>query len=141
MTLLLVKLTTCVDDGRFVVLCPIEEVHHIHEIIHAIDIDIVHHGGFPDVLRWHNESLELLSTGSYGDGQCTTYRLQFSIKSQLPHHDVFVQMVALHLAVGSKDGNGQWQVVGASLLANIGWRHVDCDISYGKFESDVLHCG
>ena len=44
--LLLVKFLACIDDSRFELRLPRKEIHHIDNVFHTVNVEIVHHGSF-----------------------------------------------------------------------------------------------
>ena len=70
-TLLLVELAAGIDDGGFEGCRAVEEVDDIGEVVHAIDLEIVHDGCLADVLSGHDESCKLFLPGLDGNGKGT----------------------------------------------------------------------
>ena len=49
-----------IDHGRLQLDLPVEKPYHLGNILHAIDIEIIDHGGFPHVGLGNNQPLEAL---------------------------------------------------------------------------------
>ena len=49
----------------------IEEMDDLHQIVHAIDVDVVDNGSLADVLTGYNKSLILFLAGTNGNGKGT----------------------------------------------------------------------
>ena len=141
LVLLLVEFASCVDDRRFGMLLTGEKRDDIAYILHAVNLEIVHHGGLTHVLLRHYQSLELLGTGTYRDGQHTLGRLQIAVKTQLADHHITVELFGNNASRRSKNGNGERQVEAASLLAQVCRRHVYGYVGMRKLVSVILKGG
>ena len=119
---MLVEFLSGVNDCRLEVFWAVEETNDIRQGFHSINLDIVYDSGFSDILFGYNESNELLFPGLDGNGQRTADGLQASVKSQFTHQHVMGQKVGDNLSVGSKNANGQREVVAGTFFADIcGW--------------------
>ena len=101
--LLFEELAAGVDDGGLIRGVAIQELDDIHQRVHAIDFQLVHHSRFTDVLLWHEESLEMLFARTDGNGQRTAYGLQMAVETQLAHQHVLPQAFFRHVATGCQN--------------------------------------
>ena len=138
--LLFVEFLAGVDDRRLIARVAVQELHHVHQRLHAIDLQLVHHRCFPDVLLGYDQSLEMLRPCPDGDGQCTSDGLQMTVKTQFAHHHILAGQLAVHLAVGSQNTDGDGQVVARPFFLDIGRRQVDGDVHRGHLETVVHQC-
>ena len=140
MTLLLVEFFAGIYFQGFIDGRAIEEVDHVHQGVHAINIEVVDHGSLAYVLTRHNQTFVFVCTSFDGDGQSTANRIQTAVKSQFAHHHKLFQLTAVYLIVGSQDADGQRQVITTAFLLNVGRRHVNGDIGIGKTKARVVEC-
>ena len=138
-TLLLVELATGVDDGGFEGCRAVEEVDDIGEVVHAIDLEIVHDGSFADVLPGHDESCKLFLPGLDGNGKGTADGQQTAVETEFAHEHELTETVGDDLAVGSKDADCKREVVAGAFFADVGRRQSDGDVGNGEFVADVGH--
>ena len=136
-TLLFVKLLAGIDKGGLVEGAAIEETDDIGQTFHPKHLQLVHHRRFTHIVLRHNQPLELLLTGTDGDGEHTADRLQLAVESQLTNHHIVSQHRLADLSVGCEDADGQRQVVAAAFFPDVGWREVDGEIGGGRLEAVV----
>ena len=139
--LLLVKLAPGVYHGGLEGLGAVEQCYHIVDRLQTIDVEIVHHSRFPLIGLGHNETLELLLAGPDGHGKRTPDGDEPAVETQFAGQHKPAQPLALYLAVGGHNADGQRQVVAAALFAYVGGRHVDGDVGHGHLVAVVLQGG
>ena len=137
-TLPLIKLLAGIRHGGLYRRVTIEECYDLGDVFHTIHVDIVHHGRFPYVLLRHYKPFETVGSGLYGYWQRSAHRLQASVQPQLTYHHIITEPTGVYLPVGRQYAYRQRQVVAASLLADIGRRHVHGYIGHRKLISVVL---
>ena len=133
--LLFVELAACVDERRLVHLTPREQLYHVHDVLHAIHLQIVHHCRLTLVLLRHNQSLELLGSCPDGYRQRSLHGLQRAVEAQLAHEHIVGEHVARHGSACGEYSHSQRQVERASFLAQVGWSEVDGDVCVRKLIS------
>ena len=83
-----IEFLTGIDDGGFILLCPVHETDDVREILHAIDLQVVHNCRLVYVLYGHDETLELLLTGTDSYGEGTADGFQLTVEAQLTNHHI-----------------------------------------------------
>ena len=83
-----VEFLTGIDDGGLILFCPVHEADDVREVLHAIDVEIVHDSRLVHVLHGHDEALELLLAGTDGYGEGTADGFQFAVEAQLTNHHI-----------------------------------------------------
>lgn len=106
-TLLFIELLACIDEGGLVLGAAIEETDDIGQTVHSKHLQLVHHRRFTHIVLRNNQSLELLLTGTDGDGEHSADRLQLAVESQLTNHHIVTQHRLTDLSVGCEDADGQ----------------------------------
>ena len=86
--LMLVELTTGIDNGCFVIVVAVEEADDIGEIVHAIDLEIVDDSRLAGILLGYDETFELFFSCADGYWQGTVDGLQLSVEPQFTNHHV-----------------------------------------------------
>ena len=96
-------------------------------------------GSFTSVVIGQNESLHSSFFGFNGNGQCASHRLQMTIQRQLAHNIIITHLVITFDLLGSyQNSYRQIQIIGSSLLTNVGRRHIDDDFLTWDFEAIIL---
>ena len=141
LVLLLVELAARVDDSGLGTFLSGEEGYDVAYVLHAVYLEIVHHGCLAHVLLGNDQSLELLGTGAYGDGKHSLGRLETAVETQLAYHHIAVEPVGNDASRRCQDGYGERQVETAAFLAKVGRSHVDGDVGTRKLVSVILKGG
>ena len=136
--LVVVKLLTCINNGRFAILGTIQKGNHISDILHAVHLKLVYHSRFAHILLGNYQALKLLFACTDGYRQHTAYGFQFAIQAQLAYHHIILQCIFCYLAVGSQYTNSQWQIVATTLFTDIGRTHINCQIGCWGFITNIL---
>ena len=102
-----------------------DKIYHLGERFHAIDIEVVDHGGLGGVGLGHNHAPKPGCPGGDGHGQRAAYGKHGAVERQLAHNHVAVEFRRLYLFSSCKHGEGDGQIVGGAFLAHIGRREVD----------------
>ena len=120
-----IKLITRIDNGRLQRFFMVEEIDHIGNVIDAQHIQIVDDSGFACILARHDKAFETVFARQNRNRQHAFYRFQCAIERQFAHNDILFDLVGSHHARCSQHANGQRQIVGGALFANVGRRHID----------------
>ena len=117
----------------------VEEFHHIDEVVHAIDVEVVDHRRLESVGTRQDEAVEVQLAGQNRHGQGALDGTQAAIEREFAHEHVAVQPFGVDFLVGGEDADGEWQVIGRALLLDVSGRHVHHDLLAGEVISRLLH--
>ena len=109
-----------IDDGRLQVDLAVEELHHLDDVVHAVDVEVVDHRRLEGVGTRHDKAVELQLARQDSHGQCTLDGAQTAVERQFAHEHVAVQLGRVDLLVASEDTDGQRQVIGRAFLLDVG---------------------
>ena len=104
--LMLVELLARVDEGGLILAAAVEETDDIRQVVHAVDVKVVHHGGFAHIGLGNNQPLELLLTGTDGYGKGAADGFELPVKPQFPDHHVVGKHRLAYFPVGGQDADG-----------------------------------
>ena len=136
-----VELGPGVDHHRLEARVAAKERDNVGDGFHAVYVEVVHHCCLAHVLLRHYQTLELVGPGLYGYGKRAAHGLQAAVEAKLANHHEAAEHRAVHLACGGQQADGQWQVVGAALLAEVGGSHIHRNVGHGKPVAVVLQRG
>ncbi len=114
---------------------PGEHGHHFGQIVHAVDVDALHHRGLGRIFRGHNQVANSPIARADRYRERAAYRPHGSIERQLAHHDMAVQ--PFDRAHRAQNAQRHRQIESGSLLAHIGWRQVDRELLIGIAEAGI----
>ena len=77
-----------IDDGRFILFCPVHETDDVREILHAIDFKVVDDCRLVHILLGYDKTLELLLTGTDSYGEGTADGFQLAVEPQFTNHHI-----------------------------------------------------
>ena len=132
------KLGSGIDHGGFQADVAIEELHHLREIVHAIDIQVVDHCRLHRIGARQDKAVQLQFAGQNRHGQRALDGPQTAVQRQFAHEHIAVQPLGRNLLVGSHDADGQRQVIGRPFLLDVGGRHVHHHLFAREFVSRLL---
>ena len=110
----------------------VEEVHHLGQRTCAQHVEAVHHGGLAGVLRGDDDALEAHLARLDGYGQGALDGLKAAVEAQLAHEHVAREPLRAHHAHRRQDAYGHGQVVGRTLLADVGRSQIDDQLLRGE---------
>src|SRR5574344_153943 len=111
-----------------------EKLNHVHEIVYAIDINVVYDSGLSYIFHRHDEGTEVFFTRSYGYRQSSFDRTYVSIKSKLAHKHIPLQIVYADVSACRKDAYCKRQIETTAFFAQIGRCHIYGDVGFREFE-------
>ena len=100
------KLGAGIHVGRFQREVTIEKRNHLLQIVCAIDVEVVHHGGFHGIGPRQNESVQVHGARHDGHGQRTLHRPQRPVERQFAHQHIASQPVGADFLVGRQNADG-----------------------------------
>ena len=106
----------------------VEELHHLGEVVYAIDVEVVDDGGFQRIGARQDKAVEFEFARQDGHGEGALDGTQAAVKRQFPHEHVAVQTISGYFLVGSEDAYCQRQVIGRPFFLDVGRRHVHHDL-------------
>ena len=124
-----VELLAGVDKGGVQFPLAVEELHYLFQVLHAEDLQVVHHCRFVCVLVGQDDAFEFQFPCHDGDGQCALDGLQAAVQAEFAHQQIVAQAVGLHGSAGGKHADGKGEVVCRTLLADVGGCHVDNEVA------------
>ncbi len=107
------------------------------ECANGVDGELLHDGGLGDVVGGDDQPRALRLSGGEGDGQHTGDGTHGAVEGELAHGQELVHVVAGDLLGGGEDGEGDGEVEGGSLFADVRGGEVDGDAMGGKGEVGV----
>ena len=132
------KLGAGVDNGGLEADVAIEELHHLREVVHAIDVEAIDHSRLEGIGPRQNETIQLQLTSHDGHGQGALDGPERAIQRQFAHKHVSAQLVGRDLAIGRKNSDGKRQVIGRTFLLDVGGRHVNHNLLAWELVSRLL---
>lgn len=132
------KLGAGIHHGGFQADVAVEELHHLREIVHAVDVEVVDHSGLQRIGARQDETVQLEFAGQDGHGQRTLDGAQAAVQRQFAHEHVTVEPLGRDFLVGSQDTYGQRQVIGRPFLLDVGGRHIHHHFLAGELVSPLL---
>ena len=132
------KFGTGVDDGGGQFPVAVEEVDHLFDVIDPIDVEPVDDGGLPHIGAGHDEPLEPLCPRQYGNGKGTAYGEYRAVEREFAHNHVAVEFLGRNLFGGGQYADGQRQVIGRPLFAQVGRGEIDDELPVREFVAVVL---
>ena len=63
----------------------VQEMHHLHERLHRIDVHARYHRRFMGIGLRHDQVTDLAVAGGHGNRQCSTHAPDAAIQRQLAH--------------------------------------------------------
>ena len=113
-----------IDLGGRYVQPAFEEVDGFLHAAHGNHVEVVDDGRFLGVLLRQHNAPEALLAGLNGNGQYPANGPQIAIERHFTHDDVVAQRLGLQLLRGVQNAQRNGQVVGRTLLADVGRGHV-----------------
>ncbi len=117
----------------------VEELYHLRDIVDAVDVEVVDHGGFGGVVAGQDKTVELHLSRENRHGQSALYGLYRPVEREFAHNHISVKSFGTNLLVASKNANGNGQVIGRAFLLDVGRRHVDYHLFARKLKLSVGH--
>ena len=74
-----------VDHGGLKVVGVVEEADYLKDVVGAIDVEVVDHGGLHHVGLWHDDAVESVFAGLYCHREHAFDGLQRAVKAQFAH--------------------------------------------------------
>ena len=118
-----------------------QKVDDFPQVGYAIDVDRRHDGRFRGVLPGQDHARESLVAGRESHRQGSSHGQHRAVERQLAHHDIPREPFGGQLLGRGQNTQRNGQVVGRSLLADVGRRKVDDDFLAAHFVRAVLECG
>ena len=117
----------------------IEELHHLLQIVGAIDLQLIHHGRLTHILPRHYQTLIAHLARLDGNRQSTSDGLQGAVEAELSeHHKTRCKLRVESKAIGQEYTKGYGQVEARAFLANISRREIHYDVLGRQFHPAVL---
>ncbi len=101
------KLGTGIHDSRVKANFAVEELHHLNDIVHAIDVEVVDHGGLEGIGSWNDETVQLQLSRKDCHGQGALDRSQAAVEREFTHEHEALQLVRIDFLVGCEDAHCQ----------------------------------
>ena len=139
--LLAVELLPRIDLGGHQVLPSVEEVHHLVQVLHAVDLEFVDHCRLAGVLPGHDDALITQLTRLDGDGEGSLDGLQAAVETQLAHNQEVWEAFFPDETYRRQDTQRHGEVVCRPFLTDVGGCHVDDYLMGGKMITVDLEGG
>ena len=140
MLLLRIKFFARVDDSRFDEGVAVKDADDVAEVTHAIDFERIDNRSFTSIVHRYEQSLVLLGTCHYGDGQSATDRENGAVESEFTDEHVAVERTDLQKADGNHVAECHRQVKTRTFLAHVSWRKVDNGAAWQQCVALSPHC-
>ena len=141
LALVFIELFACIYVDGLKLPLTRQKADNIHQRLHPIDFQIVHHSRLTHILNGNYQPLELLCTGTDGDGQCSLYWLEMTVKAQFSHHHVAFQVFTLHATTDCQQGDSKRKVERAAFFPQVGRRHIHRNIPMRELITILLQSG
>ena len=121
------------DRLRRTLVC--QEIDDFDDVLHAIDVEIVHHRRLALVLFGDDKSLEFFRPCPDGNWQRAFYRLQTSVETEFSDKHKLRQMSFFNLFVGGENADSNREVECGAFFSQVGRCEIDSDTPCGISQS------
>ncbi len=118
---------------------PLEVGRQLSHILAGDHVQVADEGGLAGVVRGDDDGGDTFISGEGGDGQDAVDVAYRSIEGELADDQRVLDGLGPYLLGGDEDGDGDGEIVGRSLLADIRRGEVDGDALAGEHEPRVLY--
>ena len=119
----------------------VDEVDHVEQRAHGVDVDAGDHGGFFGVGFGNDHAGDLSSAGFDGDGQGSANAANTAVEGEFSDEEAVGHFFFGEAAVGSDDAEGHGQVESGAFFLDVGGGEVDGDVGGGNVVAAVLQRG
>ena len=130
-----------VDFHRLILRIVSEDSDYFAEVFHAVDVDIVDHGGLGDIRFGHYKAFEAHFAGFHGHRKNSLHGEHRAVERELAGDHVAVETGALHISGGDNQSDYHREVELRSLFLHVGGSEVDGGAEMREFVAVAVEGG